>query len=49
MTLVCYGYSLEVPHQGNSVEYPQHNLFSWRNKKKTNNFFVVKTALSGVM
>ena len=30
---ICYGYSLEVPHQGISNEYPQH-MFFWRNKKK---------------
>ena len=29
---ICCGYSLEVPHQGASNEYPQH-MFSLRNKK----------------
>ena len=29
---ICCGYSLEVPHQGASNEYPQH-MFSSRNKK----------------
>ena len=30
---ICCGYSLEVPQQGTSNEYPQH-IFSRRNKKK---------------
>ena len=29
---ICCGYSLDLPHQGASNEYPQH-IFSWRNKK----------------
>ena len=29
---ICCGYSLEVPQQGASNEYPQH-IFLWRNKK----------------
>ena len=28
------GYSLELPHQGDSNEYPQHTcMFLWRNKE----------------
>ena len=30
---ICCGYSLEVPQNGTSNEYPQH-MFSCRNKKK---------------
>ena len=33
MKNICFGYSLELPWQGNSNEYPQH-MFLWRNKKK---------------
>ena len=29
---ICYGYSLEVPQQGISDEYPQH-AFLWKNTK----------------
>ena len=29
---ICCGYSLEVPQQGVSNEYP-YDTFSWRNKK----------------
>ena len=29
---ICCGYSLELPRQGNSNEYPQH-MFLWRNKQ----------------
>ena len=32
---ICCGYSLEVPWQGASKEYPQY-IFSWRNMKNTN-------------
>ena len=31
---ICCGYSLEVPHQGVSNDYPQH-MFSWRHKKNS--------------
>ena len=31
------GYSLEVPRQGASNEYPQH-MFVWRNRKNINTF-----------
>ena len=31
---ICYGYSLEAPYQGASIDYPQCE-FSWRNKKKS--------------
>ena len=34
--------------QGASNAYPQH-MFLWRNKKTTNIFFQLKTALSGAM
>ena len=38
-------YSLEVPHQGASNEYPQH-MFSSRNKKKKFNWYLlVSTAM----
>ena len=37
-------YSLEAPWQGTSNEYPQH-MFSWRNKKNTNNFGLKKAPL----
>ena len=45
---MCCGYSLEAPHWGASNEYPQH-LFSWRNKKNSNNFGWKKTALPEAM
>ena len=35
------GYSLEVPYQGTSNEYPQ-NMFSLRNKKKNAHFWASK-------
>ena len=41
---ICCGYSLEVPRRGTSNEYPQH-IFSWRNKKNTNVFWLEKASL----
>ena len=51
-------FSLEVPRQGASNEYPQH-MFLWRYKKNTNTFLLgkkkkkkkkqTKKMLSGVM
>ena len=38
---VCCGYSLEVPHQGASKEYPQY-MFSCRNKKNIDTFWMKK-------
>ena len=38
---ICCGYSLEVPRQGASNEYPQH-MCLWRNKKDINNFWLKK-------
>ena len=38
---ICCKYSLEVPRQAPSNEYPQH-MFSWRNKKNINNFRIKK-------
>ena len=38
---ICCGYSLEVPHQSTSNEYPQHT-FSCRNKKNVNTFGLKK-------
>ena len=38
---ICCGYSLEVPQQGTSNEYPQH-MFLWRNKKDISIFRVKK-------
>ena len=38
---ICCGYSLEVPWQGASDEYPQH-MFSWRNKKNISTFWLKK-------
>ena len=35
---ICCGYSLEVPWQGTSNEYPQH-MFLWRNKKNIRTFW----------
>ena len=35
---ICCGYSLEVPQQGTSNEYPQH-MFSSRNKKNVDTFW----------
>ena len=26
--IICYGYSLKLPHRGNFIEYPQHMIFS---------------------
>ena len=42
------GYSLELPRWGNSNEYPQH-MFSWRNKKNINTFWLIKKVLSRAM
>ena len=42
---ICCGYSLEVPHQGTSNEYPEH-MFSCRNKKNIDSFQLKKSALS---
>ena len=36
---ICCGYSLEVPQWGTSNEYLQH-MFSWRNKKNINTFWL---------
>ena len=48
-TKTCCGYSLEVPCQGTSNEYPQH-MFSWRNKKNISIFGLRrKCSLSGAM
>ena len=44
----CCGYSLEMPHRGTSNEYPQH-MFSWRNKKNSNTFWLEKCALPEAM
>ena len=41
-------YSLEAPHQGASKEYPQH-MFSCRNKKNIDTFWMKKSSLSGAM
>ena len=41
---VCCGYSLEVPHQDASNEYPQH-MFSCRNKKNINTLVLKKKHL----
>ena len=38
----CYGYSLEVPHQGASNEYPQH-MFLQKNKKNVYTFLMKNT------
>ena len=38
---ICCGYSLKVPCQGVSNEYPQH-IFSWRIKKNINTFGLKK-------
>ena len=38
---ICCGYSLEVPLQGTSNEYPQH-MFLWRNKKNISTFPLIK-------
>ena len=35
---ICCGYSLEVPHQGTSIEYQQHMLSSRYNITKTRLF-----------
>ena len=43
-TNTCCWYSLEVPHRGASNEYPQH-MFSWRNKKKCQSFWLEKIVL----
>ena len=43
---MCCGYSLKVPQQGASNEYPQHT-FLWRNNKYINTFQLKKSALSG--
>ena len=40
----CYWYSLEALWQATSGEYPQH-MFSWRNKKKYQYFWVEKKHL----
>ena len=40
----CCGYSLEVPQQGTSNEYPQH-MFPWRNKTNINTFWLKKKCL----
>ena len=34
---ICFGYSLEAPHQGASNEYPKH-MFLWRNNKNIGSF-----------
>ena len=41
---ICYGYSLQVPRQGTSNEFPQQ-MFSGRNKK----WLCEYTLLSGAM
>ena len=41
---ICCGYSLEVPRQSTSNVYPQH-MFSWRNKKNINNFWLKNSSL----
>ena len=41
-------YSLEAPQRGASNEYPQH-MFSWRNKKKYQYFWIEKSALTSAM
>ena len=38
---ICCGYSLEVPRQGTSNEYPQH-MFLLRNKKDISIFWMKK-------
>ena len=45
---ICHGYSLEVPWQGASNEYPQH-MFSWRHRKNVRTFQLTKSALSGAV
>ena len=41
-------YSLEVPRRGTSNEYPQH-MFSSRNKKNIDTFWLKKSAMSRAM
>ena len=47
-TNTCCCYSLEAPHRGASNEYPQH-MFSWRNKKKCQSFWLEKNCLNGAL
>ena len=46
---ICCGFSLELPHQGDSKEYPQH-MFLMRNKKNINEFsFEKKVSYLGLL
>ena len=38
---ICCGYSLKLPCDGTSNEYPSYR-FSWRNNEKTNTFWLKK-------
>ena len=40
---ICFGYSLEAPRHGTSVDYPQH-MFLWKNKKNINTFGLQKAS-----
>ena len=42
-TLICCGYSLEVPCQGAFNEYPQH-MFLCRNEKNIGSFWIHKAS-----
>ena len=42
----CYGYSLEAPYQGISIEYHNICMFLWRNKNKKNEPGHDKTTIS---
>ena len=47
---VYCGYSLEGPRRGPSNEYPQHTcMFSWRNKKSMNTFWLKKKKKSPIL